>query len=244
MTNKMDLEELTPLLNNYTLDVSNEIAKRTHRLLKKSNISSNHRSFEVPCKSFNKEQESVGELATICSQIVVKCLCMSRIGRPVCGVSKKWPTTVRKWTNACDKRLARLISYIHYTNSFTQYCHVRNAASNCRPNLFQNAEFESDLADSKSTSGKHAVRNHRWDMQKREEDKGQAISVEKPKRTLQRKSRCKNSPRASIPYFRALLHLVELVCGAKKVEHCLSTTMLKPIQHKCWWNLSRLSINP
>ena len=231
MTNKVDLEELTPLLNNYTLDVSNEIAKRTHRLLKKSNISSNHRSFEVPSKSFNKEQESVGELAAICSQIVVKCLCLARIGRPVV-CQKIWPTTIRKWTNACEKRLARLISYIHYTNSFRQYCHVRNAASNCRPSLFQNADFESDLADSKSTSGRHAVRNHRWDMQEREEEKSHAIIVEKPKRTLQRKSRCMNSPRASIPYFRALLHLVELVCGAKVVEHCLSTTMLKPIQHR------------
>ena len=28
------------------------------------------------------------------------------------------------WTRACDKRLARLISYVHHTTEFKQHCHV------------------------------------------------------------------------------------------------------------------------
>ena len=29
-----------------------------------------------------EENESAGELSTVCSQIVLKCLCLARIGRP------------------------------------------------------------------------------------------------------------------------------------------------------------------
>ena len=31
---------------------------------------------------FKEENESVGELSTVCSQIVVKCVYLARIGRP------------------------------------------------------------------------------------------------------------------------------------------------------------------
>ena len=36
--------------------------------------------------------------------------------------------SVTKWTQACDRRLARLISHIHHTNDFRQYCQVGNTA--------------------------------------------------------------------------------------------------------------------
>ena len=39
----------------------------------------------TPCMDdhqYKEENESVGELSTVCSQIVVKCLCLARIGRP------------------------------------------------------------------------------------------------------------------------------------------------------------------
>ena len=53
----------------------------------------------------------------------------------------------------CDKRLSLLISYIHYTSEYRQYCHVGNTAQQCRLGLFQDSEFAEDLEDSKSTSG-------------------------------------------------------------------------------------------
>ena len=58
-----------------------------------------------------------------------------------------------KWTRACDRRLARLISYIHHTSEFKQYCHVGNTAQQCRLGLFQDSDFAGDVEDSKSTSG-------------------------------------------------------------------------------------------
>ena len=58
-----------------------------------------------------------------------------------------------KWTGACDGRSARLISCIHHTNDYRQYCHVGNTAQHCRLGLFQDSDFAGDLKDSTSTSG-------------------------------------------------------------------------------------------
>ena len=74
-----------------------------------------------------KEEEmgSVGEMSKVCSQIGLKCLCLATIGRPDIFMSlNKFARAVTKWTRACDKRLARLISYIHHTSEFKQCCHV------------------------------------------------------------------------------------------------------------------------
>ena len=65
----------------------------------------------------------------------------------------KLARAVTKWTKACDKRLARLISYIHYTCEVRQYCYVCNTAQQCRLGFFQDSDFAGDLEDSKSTSG-------------------------------------------------------------------------------------------
>ena len=99
-----------------------------------------------------KEEEngSIGEVSTVCSQIVLKCLYLARIGRPdILWSMNKLARAVTKWTKSCDKRLARLISYIHHTSEFTQYCHVGNAAQQCRLGLFQDSDFAGDLEGSK-----------------------------------------------------------------------------------------------
>ena len=58
-----------------------------------------------------------------------------------------------KWTKACDKRLARLISYIHHTCEYWQYCCVGNTAQQCRLGLLDDFDFAGDLFEaSKSTS--------------------------------------------------------------------------------------------
>ena len=51
------------------------------------------------------------------------------------------------WTRACDKRLNRLISYIHHTCEYKQYCHVGNTAKQCRLGLFQDSDFAGDIED-------------------------------------------------------------------------------------------------
>ena len=112
----------------------------------------------TPCNDdlhFKEEEtKSVGELSNTCSQIVLKCLYLARIGRlDVLWSVNKLARSITKWTKACDKRPNRLISYIHHTCEYKQYCHVGNTAKQCRLGLFQDSDFAGDLEDSKSTSG-------------------------------------------------------------------------------------------
>ena len=89
-----------------------------------------------------EENESEGELSTVCSHIVLKCLSLDRIERPDIPWSvNKLARTITKWTKACDKRLCRLISYIHHTSEYRQYCYVGNTAQQCRLGLFQDSDF-------------------------------------------------------------------------------------------------------
>ena len=75
----------------------------------------------TPCvdddhQSKEEEMGSVGELSKVCSQIVVKCFHVVRIGRVgILWSSHKFARAVAKWTKSCDKRWARLISYFHFT---------------------------------------------------------------------------------------------------------------------------------
>ena len=106
-----------------------------------------------------EELKSVGELFKVCSEIFLKCLYLARIGRPdILWLVNKLARSITKWTKACDKRLSRLISYIHHTCDYKQSCHVGNTAKQCRLGLFQDSDFAGDLEDSKSTYGWNIVR--------------------------------------------------------------------------------------
>ena len=101
-----------------------------------------------------EELKSVGGLSQVCGQIVLKCLNLARVGRPdILWSLNKLARSITKWTKACDKRLNRLISKIHHTCEYEQYCHVGNTAKQCRLGPFQDSDFAGDLEDSKSTSG-------------------------------------------------------------------------------------------
>ena len=98
--------------------------------------------------------KNTGELSQVCSHIVLKCLYLALIGRPdILWSVNELAGSVTKWTQACDTRLARLISYIHQTSDYRQCCHVDNTAHHCRLGLFQDSDFAGDLEDPKSTSG-------------------------------------------------------------------------------------------
>ena len=57
-----------------------------------------------------EELKSVGELSKVCSQIVLKCLYLTRIGRPdILWSVNKLARSITKWTKACDKRFCRVI---------------------------------------------------------------------------------------------------------------------------------------
>ena len=117
--------------------------KTTQQLYKVSTPCIDDHHFE------EEETKSVGELSNTCSQIVLKCLYLARIGRPdILWSVNKLARCITKWTKACDKRLNRLISYIHHTSEYKQYCHVGNTAKQCRLGLIQDSDFAGDLEDS------------------------------------------------------------------------------------------------
>ena len=81
-----------------------ELANRTTQQLYKAS---------TPCiddHHFKEENlKSVGELSKVCSQIVLTCLYLARIGRPdILWSVNKLARSITKWTKACDKRLNRL----------------------------------------------------------------------------------------------------------------------------------------
>ena len=79
---------------------------------------------------------------------------LARIGRPdILWSVNKLAHATTKWIKTCDKRLARLISYIHHTSEFKQYCYVGNTAQQCRLGLFHDSDFAGNFEDSKSASG-------------------------------------------------------------------------------------------
>ena len=93
-------------------------------------------------------------MSRVCFQIVLKCSYLARIGRPdILWSVNKLARLITKWTKACDKRLNRLISYIHHTCEYNQYCYEGNTAKQCRLGLFQDSDFAGDLEETKSTSG-------------------------------------------------------------------------------------------
>ena len=78
----------------------------------------------TPClddHQFKEELGAVGDLSKVCSQIVLICLYLARIGRPdILWSVNKLARAETKWTRGCDKRLARLIYYIHHTCELKQ----------------------------------------------------------------------------------------------------------------------------
>ena len=56
-----------------------------------------------------------------------------------------------KWTRACYRRLARLISYIQNTIGYRQYCHVGSLLNTANWD-WSKIDFSGDLEDPTSTS--------------------------------------------------------------------------------------------
>ena len=147
------------LISSWSYDMAGHAKKCVERYCELANkTTQNLYKVSTPCiddHHFKEEEmKSVGELSQVCSQIVLKCLYLARIGRPdILWSVNKCARSITKWTKACDKRLNRLISYINHTCEYKQYCYVGNTAKQCRLGLFQDSDFAGDLEDSKSTSG-------------------------------------------------------------------------------------------
>ena len=106
------------------------------------------------CELANKTTQQLYKVSTPCiddhhfkeEEMKSVCLYLARIGRPdILWSVNKLARSITKWTRACDKRLNRLISYIHHTCEYRQYCHVGNTVKQCRLGLFQDSDFAGDL---------------------------------------------------------------------------------------------------
>ena len=100
-----------------------------------------------------KKIESVGELSTEKSQIVLKCLYLARIGRlDILWSVEKLARVFTKWTKSCVKRLARLISYIQ-VNTGNMFFFGKHSTTMQTRIVFKTLIFAGDFEDSKSTTG-------------------------------------------------------------------------------------------
>ena len=131
-------EKLAETISSWSCDMEGHAKKCVERYCELANKTT-EQLFKVatPCMDDHQvkqeEMGSVGELSTVCSQIVLKCPDLARTGRPgILWSVNKLARAVTKWTKACDKRSASLISYIHHTFEFRQYYYVGNTAQHCR----------------------------------------------------------------------------------------------------------------
>ena len=97
-----------------------------------------------------EEFESVGELSEVCSQIVLECLYLARIGRFDITLSvNKLARSVTKWIQACDRRLTGLISSIHRANDFRQHCFCG------KHGFLEDSDFAGALLETLTTQNQH-----------------------------------------------------------------------------------------
>ena len=134
-------DQLKTVLELYDMEIHQKISKPNHQKLK--NDGEEKYGSETSITKFDARNER--NVTEAYSGELHGCLYLARIGRPhILWSVNKIARAVNKWTRACDRLLARLISYIHHTSDFKQYCHVGNTAQQCRLGLFQDSDFAGD----------------------------------------------------------------------------------------------------
>ena len=105
---------------------------------------------QIPAGEF----EAKGKLSDVCARIALKILLFTRIARPdVLGACNVLSREVSRWTPACDRRLLRLVSYIHCTKNYAIKCMVGNYIDDLKLAVYSDASFAGDLIKSHSTTG-------------------------------------------------------------------------------------------
>ena len=78
-------------------------------------------------------------------------LCRFDLLRAACHLA----TFVTKWTSECDRKLHRLVCYIHSSKHLRMIGWVGDKLDALQPHLFADADFAGCTASQKSTSGYH-----------------------------------------------------------------------------------------
>ena len=80
-----------------------------------------------------QEFETKGDLSPVAARVVLKALYVARIGRlDIMWAVNMLAREVTRWTQACDRRLLRLISYMHHTQEHAQVNFVGDSAHECK----------------------------------------------------------------------------------------------------------------
>ena len=146
-------------LKGWGLDMSGHAETCVGRYGQLTGVSANDfKKVATPCMddhTFTSEElTEKGKLSEISARVVLKCLYLASVGRPdLLWTVNLLARQVTKWTKACDRRMERLISYIHHNKDHTHVNFVGDPPEDCFLALFQDASFVGDLMDSKSTSG-------------------------------------------------------------------------------------------
>jgi hypothetical protein len=97
-----------------------------------------------------------GRLHAVAAKILMKILYAARMARfdllrAVCHLA----CYITKWSTGCDRRLHRLVCYIHSTKHFRMIGWVGDDLSNLQPHMFADADFAGCTSSQRSTSGLH-----------------------------------------------------------------------------------------
>ena len=93
-------------------------------------------------------------LAPIALKVVMKVLYCARFARPdIMRATCKLASKVSKWTRECDRRLHKLMSYLHSTKQVISRGCVGDNVEKCHIALFCDADYAGDRTDSKSITG-------------------------------------------------------------------------------------------
>ena len=99
---------------------------------------------------------SIGYLQPIAAKVLMEILYAARLARfdllrAVCHLA----TFVSRWTSECDRKLHRLVCYIHSSKHLRMLGWVGDKLETLQPHLFADADFAGCLASQRSTSGYH-----------------------------------------------------------------------------------------
>ena len=99
-----------------------------------------------------------GRLQPIASRILMKILWAARLARfDLLRAVSHLATFVTKWTSECDRKLHRLIGYIHATKHLRMVGWVGDELGCIKPHLFADADFAGCVESQRSTNGVHAA---------------------------------------------------------------------------------------
>ena len=122
-----------------------------------STVKEKLRAVTTPClpesNMTDDELAKVGELSSISSRILMRCLWLSRLARPdIAFAVQRLASRVTKWTRWEDRQTHRLISYLHVI--FEHVMKLTVDLNQC-PSLsvFTDSDFTSCTYTAKSTSG-------------------------------------------------------------------------------------------